>query len=207
MRRCDFDHACRRALSITWTSGLARNSPSVCGASARWSGRSQSDLEQQAWTAAFLQAVAEIGLDHRPQRADRLSAGAVGNADRRSQIRRGTRRARTRRHSGLVAPDCGAVAAGDPHRADVFVSSAIRSAPASSTAWRGQAATPPVSCQYEYSISAKWLELLKQIAPSVTRAAVLRDPPTRRDRPVCRHPGRGTVAGGGGEPGQPARRR
>ena len=30
--------------------------------------------------------------------------------------------------------------------------------------------------QFEYGIGAKWLELLKQIAPSVTRAAVLRDP-------------------------------
>ena len=30
--------------------------------------------------------------------------------------------------------------------------------------------------QFEYGISAKWLELLKEIAPSVTRAAVLRDP-------------------------------
>ena len=30
--------------------------------------------------------------------------------------------------------------------------------------------------QFEYNVSAKWLELLKQIAPSVTRAAVLRDP-------------------------------
>jgi len=29
---------------------------------------------------------------------------------------------------------------------------------------------------YEYSLGGKWLELLKQIAPSVTRAAVLRDP-------------------------------
>ncbi len=29
---------------------------------------------------------------------------------------------------------------------------------------------------FEYGISAKWLELLKQIAPRVTRAAVLRDP-------------------------------
>jgi putative tryptophan/tyrosine transport system substrate-binding protein len=29
---------------------------------------------------------------------------------------------------------------------------------------------------FEYDLSAKWLELLKQIAPSVTRAAVLRDP-------------------------------
>ncbi len=29
---------------------------------------------------------------------------------------------------------------------------------------------------FEYSLSAKWLELLKQVAPRVTRAAVLRDP-------------------------------
>jgi putative ABC transport system substrate-binding protein len=35
---------------------------------------------------------------------------------------------------------------------------------------------PPVSCCFEYAISGKWLELLKQIAPSVTRAAVLWDP-------------------------------
>jgi len=31
--------------------------------------------------------------------------------------------------------------------------------------------------QFEYSLSAKWLELLKQIAPAVTRAAVLWEPP------------------------------
>ena len=29
---------------------------------------------------------------------------------------------------------------------------------------------------YEYSLGGKWLELLKQIAPSVTRVAVFRDP-------------------------------
>ena len=29
---------------------------------------------------------------------------------------------------------------------------------------------------FEYSLSGKWLELLKQIAPGVTRVAVLRDP-------------------------------
>ena len=29
---------------------------------------------------------------------------------------------------------------------------------------------------YEFSLSGKWLELLKEIAPGVTRAAVLRDP-------------------------------
>jgi putative ABC transport system substrate-binding protein len=30
--------------------------------------------------------------------------------------------------------------------------------------------------QFEYTLSGKWLELLKQIAPGVTRAAVFRDP-------------------------------
>src|SRR5262249_33831099 len=30
--------------------------------------------------------------------------------------------------------------------------------------------------QFEYSLAAKWLELLKQIAPNVTRVAVIRDP-------------------------------
>src|SRR5262249_39456571 len=30
--------------------------------------------------------------------------------------------------------------------------------------------------QFEFGISGKWLELLKEIAPSVTRAAVIRDP-------------------------------
>jgi putative ABC transport system substrate-binding protein len=31
---------------------------------------------------------------------------------------------------------------------------------------------------FEYSLSGKWLELLKQIAPSLTRVAILRDPAT-----------------------------
>src|SRR5215471_1479364 len=47
---------------------------------------------------------------------------------------------------------------------------AIRSARASSIACRGQAATLPGG------FAGKWLELLKQIAPQVTRAAVIRDP-------------------------------
>ena len=87
-------------------------------------------------------------------------------------------------------------------------SSPIRSAPASSTAWRGRAATPPVSRSSNTASSGKWLELLKQIAPGVTRAAVLRDPAiTAGIGQFARHPGRGAVARGGGEPGQRARRR
>ncbi|MGB3657358.1 MAG: ABC transporter substrate binding protein [Pseudolabrys sp.] len=30
--------------------------------------------------------------------------------------------------------------------------------------------------QFEYSLAGKWVELLRQIAPHVTRAAVIRDP-------------------------------
>src|SRR3954452_16040059 len=33
--------------------------------------------------------------------------------------------------------------------------------------------------QFEFGISAKWLELLKQIAPAITKAAVIRDPTAR----------------------------
>jgi putative ABC transport system substrate-binding protein len=48
----------------------------------------------------------------------------------------------------------------------------------------------------EYGISAKWLELLKEIAPRITRAAILRDP----SNPVS-----GALAQGGLEPGGRAR--
>ncbi len=62
--------------------------------------------------------------------------------------------------------------------------------------------------QFEYSLSGKWLELLKADragrdasgGPSGSRH-------NRRDRPVRRHPVRGAVARRGGEPGQRARRR
>ena len=61
---------------------------------------------------------------------------------------------------------------------------------------------------FEYDLSAKWLELLKEIVPGVTRAAVLRDPTcNHRDRPIRRHPVRSAVGRRGGEPAQPARRR
>ena len=44
--------------------------------------------------------------------------------------------------------------------------------------------------------AAKWLELLKEIAPSVTRAAVLRDPEIgARNRPVRGHPGAAPPSG------------
>jgi putative ABC transport system substrate-binding protein len=53
--------------------------------------------------------------------------------------------------------------------------------------------------QFEYSTSGKWLELLKEIAPRVTRAAVLRFRTAWRARPVCRYPIGGTRAWHGGK--------
>src|SRR6516162_9931019 len=54
--------------------------------------------------------------------------------------------------------------------------SSIRSAQGSSRAWRSRAATPPGSPRSNTASAGKWLELLKEIAPHMTRAAVLRDP-------------------------------
>ena len=44
--------------------------------------------------------------------------------------------------------------------------------PATSRGWRAQAVTSP----FEYSLSGKWLELFKEIAPNLTRIAILRNP-------------------------------
>jgi putative ABC transport system substrate-binding protein len=55
---------------------------------------------------------------------------------------------------------------------------------------------------FEYALSGKWLELLKEIAPSVTRAAVLRDPLLQWARPIRDHTVRGAGARGGGDSDQ-----
>ena len=52
----------------------------------------------------------------------------------------------------------------------------IQSEPASSKAWRGREATLLGSRISNTATTGKWMELLKQIAPHVTRVAVLRDP-------------------------------
>ena len=134
------------------------------------------DPDTQARFAAFLQALQQLGwTDGRNVRIDYRWAG--GRCRPHSQICGGIGRACAGRHLWPLARGHGAVAAGDPHRADrVCASSPIRSAPALSIVWRGRAAMPPDSSMFEYSVGGKWLELLKEIAPSVTRVAVLRDP-------------------------------
>jgi putative tryptophan/tyrosine transport system substrate-binding protein len=59
---------------------------------------------------------------------------------------------------------------------------------------------------YEYGLSAKWLELLKEIAPELKRVASPSGCRHRhRDRPIGRNPGSGAVIWGGGAAGQCAR--
>ena len=134
------------------------------------------DPEGQARIAAFLQGLQQLGwTDGRNVRID-YPLGR-GRCRRHSQIRGGIGRARAGRHPGHWHPERGAHCCRRPAPCrSCSCTSPIRSAPASSRAWRGRAATPPALSLFEYGISGKWLELLKEIAPGVTRAAVLRDP-------------------------------
>ena len=49
-----------------------------------------------------------------------------------------------------------------------------RLVPASSKVWRAPGGHTTGFTQFEYGLSGKWLELLKEVAPSLTRVAVLR---------------------------------
>ena len=124
------------------------------------------DPEAPVRVAAFAQGLQELGWTiGRNVRID--YRWAAGECRPHSQIRGGIGRASRRTSSSLMAvPHAAAAAASHPHRADrVRDRRPTRLAPASSIAWRGRAAMPPVSLRFEYGISGKWLELLKQIAP------------------------------------------
>jgi putative ABC transport system substrate-binding protein len=135
----------------------------------------EDDAEGQARFAAFLQALRQLGwTDGRNVRIDYRWGG--GNADN------------IRKHAAelaALAPDvilaAGAAVVGPLLQATrtvpivfVIVPDPVGAGFVDSLARPGGNATGLTS--FEYSISAKWLELLKQIAPGVTRAAVLRDP-------------------------------
>ena len=115
------------------------------------------DPEDSARIAAFPQGLRRIGLGRRPQRADRIPLGRRRSRPH-SQIRGGVGRARAGRHSGHRHPGRGRVATGDaaPSRS-CSCSRSTLSAPASSRAWRGRAATPPaLSCSNTASAGNGW---------------------------------------------------
>ena len=152
----------------------ARSSRSECGAIGVLCSLAADDPEGQARVAAFLQGLAAIGLGHRPQRPHRLPLGA-GDADAFANMRRNLSRSRQRSSWPLAARPWGRC-----FRRPAF---ADRVRERRRSGWRrlcrslarpGGNATGFV--QFEYGLSGKWLELLKEIAPRVTRVAVLRDP-------------------------------
>jgi putative ABC transport system substrate-binding protein len=133
------------------------------------------DAELQAWVGAFLQALALLGWTiGRNVRID--TRWATANA------------ADIRRHAAelaALAPDVilahGAVTVGPLLQATRTVpivfpvaGDPVAAGLVDSLARPGGNATGFMI--FEYSLSGKWLELLKQIAPGVTRAAVFRDP-------------------------------
>jgi putative tryptophan/tyrosine transport system substrate-binding protein len=135
----------------------------------------QDDAEGQARFAAFLQGLRQLGwTDGHNVRIDYRWGG--GNAD---NIRKYAA------ELASLAPDvilaAGVAALGPLLQATrtvpivfVIVPDPVGAGFVDSLARPGGNATGFIT--FEYSIGAKWLELLKQIAPGVTRAAVLRDP-------------------------------
>ena len=133
------------------------------------------DPEFQSWVEAFLQGLAQLGwtIGHN-ERID--TRWATANA---TEIRRHATELVALAPDVILAHGGSTVGpllqvtrtvpivfpvAGDPVGAG-FVDSLARP---------GGNATGCMTC--EYSMGGKWLELLKQIAPGVTRVAVLRDP-------------------------------
>ena len=87
----------------------------------------------------------------------------------------GIARARTGRHSSYWRRDRGTIAAGEPQRAD-----RVHANPRSVGAGFVENLARPGGnltgfAVFEYGFGAKYVELLKEIAPRVTRVAVLRD--------------------------------
>jgi putative tryptophan/tyrosine transport system substrate-binding protein len=133
------------------------------------------DPQAQARIAAFLQELAQLGwTDGRNVRIE--YRWGLGNAD---NIRKYAA------ELAALAPDviltAGSATAGPLLQATravpiVFtvVSDPVGAGYIDSLARPGGNATGFTN--FEYGISGKWLELLKQIAPSVRRAAILRDP-------------------------------
>ncbi|MGH6712993.1 MAG: ABC transporter substrate-binding protein [Bradyrhizobium sp.] len=136
---------------------------------------SSDDPQYQAWVGAFLQELALLGwVIGRNMRIDTRWAGANATEIRRHAT-----------ELAALAPDVILAHGAGPVRAllqatrivsIVFpvVVDPVGGGLVDSLARPGGNATGFMA--FEYSIGGKWLELLKQIAPGVTRAPILRDP-------------------------------
>ena len=133
------------------------------------------DLDFQAWVAAFLQGLGQWGwIVGRNMRIDTRWAGAKADDIRKHAA-----------ELAALAPDVilahGAATVGPLLQATrtvpiVFpiIADPVGAGYVDSLARPGGNATGFMN--FEYGIGGKWLGLLKEIAPSVTRAAIIRDP-------------------------------
>jgi putative tryptophan/tyrosine transport system substrate-binding protein len=134
-----------------------------------------SNPDVQVWLAAFLQGLLQLGWIEGRNLQIEYRLGALGDAER------------TRKYAAelvALAPDVifasGTAQVGPLLQTTrtvpiifTLVADPVGAGFVDSLARPGGNATGFV--QYEYGLSGKWLELLKEIAPRVTRAAVLRD--------------------------------
>jgi putative ABC transport system substrate-binding protein len=173
----------RRREFITFLSGAATTWPLVARAQQPVTIRrigilmnvAADDPEAQDRNLAFLQALHELGwTEDRNVQVD--YRWAAGDADR---LRRYA--AELVALAPAVVLASGTSTVGPLQRASatvpiVFagVADPVGAGFVDSMARPGRNATGFIS--FEYGLSAKWLELLKQVAPGVTRVAVLRDP-------------------------------
>ena len=134
------------------------------------------DPEAQARIAAFLQGLQQLGwTDGRNVRID-YSLGAQAMPTAFASTRRNWSRSRRTSSWPLAARPWGRCCRRPAPCRSCFVTVAdpVGAGFVESLARPGGNATG--LRMFEYGMSGKWLELLKQIAPGVTRAAVLRDP-------------------------------
>ena len=165
------------------------------------------DAEFQARVGAFLQGLALLGWTiGRNVRID--TRWATSQCRRNSQTRGGIGRARARRHPGPWRLDRGAVATGDPHRAD-----RVPDRRRSGRRWlRRQSGA---AGRQRHRFHDFRIRHGREMAGAAQADRAGRDASggpsgsrhSHRPSPVRRHPGRGAVAQGGGKPGQRARRR
>jgi putative tryptophan/tyrosine transport system substrate-binding protein len=113
-----------------------------------------------------------IGLDHRPQHAPRHPLGNT-QCYQNSPTRGGAGCESTRRNPDWWHIDNRPDASGNPHCANRICNRCSGAGFIDNLARPGGNATGFLL--YEYSLAGKWLELLKQIAPTITRVAVVRD--------------------------------
>ena len=133
------------------------------------------DPEQQARIAAFRQGLQQFGwIDGRNLRIDfRWSAGSAADARKyASELVALSPDVILTSGAGAVAPLLQATRS--VPIVFVLVADPVGAGIVDSLARPGGTVTGFTS--FEYSFGGKWLELLKEIAPSVTRAAVIRDP-------------------------------